>query len=334
MMRDHPYGEEIQVDFTGDTYMVQTFNGKIKCWIMVLSFPASYYTYGGIVTSQSTAETCRVIGDAVKYFGNIFPDLLYCDNASAMVTSHKGTSIVFNKNFKYFMTGLGVAVNAAPPRCPQHKSCVEESVKLVEIRVGKNEQFINGLTDVKTISDHSIVLQNYIECEINKKEFKKDALKTREFLFNTYEKPKLKHIHHIPEYIDDIRYMCVPASYHLSINEHWYSVPYQYIKSYVDVFVTNDLITIKYKGAVIAEHCRCDGIDQLRGPTGQHSWNICFRSIRNQLPEVKGSTVKKAFLNALKLWMRVYIFSVRTDCVLHRPMKQNIWPMQNPAAEP
>ena len=265
MMRDHPYGEEIQVDFTGDTYMVQTFNGKIKCWIMVLSFPASYYTYGGFVTSQSTAETCRVIGDAVKYFGNIFPDLLYCDNASAMITSHKGTSIVFNKNFKYFMTGLGIAVNAAPPRCPQHKSCVEESVKLVEIRVGKNEQFINGLTDVKTISDHSIVLQNYIECEINKKEFKKDVLKTREFLFNTYEKPKLKHIHHIPEYIDDIRYMCVPASYHLSINEHWYSVPYQYIKSYVDVFVTNDLITIKYKGAVIAEHCRCDGIDQLRG---------------------------------------------------------------------
>ena len=265
MMREHAYGEEIQVDFTGDTYMVQTFNGKIRCWIMVLSFPASYYTYGGFVTSQSTAETCRVIGEAVKYFGNLAPDLLYCDNAAAMVTSHKGTSIVFNKNFLHFMTGLGVAVDAAPPRCPQHKSCVEESVKLVEKRVGKNELFIRGLADVRTLSAHNVILQDYIEREINKKEFRKDAVKTRAFLFNTYEKPKLNRVRHIPEYIDDIRSMCVPGSYHLSINEHWYSVPYQYIKSYVDVFVTNDRITVKYRGAVIAEHQRCDGMDQLRG---------------------------------------------------------------------
>ena len=188
MMREHPYGEEIQVDFTGDTYMVQTFNGKIRCWIMVLSFPASYYTYGGFVTSQSTAETCRV-----------------------------------------------------------------------------NELFIRGLADVRTLSAHNVILQDYIEREINKKEFRKDAVKTREFLFITYEKPKLNRVRHIPEYIDDIRSMCVPGSYHLSINEHWYSVPYQYIKSYVDVFITNDRITVKYRGAVIAEHQRCDGMDQLRG---------------------------------------------------------------------
>ena len=163
------------------------------------------------------------------------------------------------------MTGLGVAVDAAPPRCPQHKSCVEESVKLVEKRVGKNELFIRGLADVRTLSAHNVILQDYIEREINKKEFRKDAVKTREFLFITYEKPKLNRVRHIPEYIDDIRSMCVPGSYHLSVNEHWYSVPYQYIKSYVDVFITNDRITVKYRGAVIAEHQRCDGMDQLRG---------------------------------------------------------------------
>ena len=111
---------------------------------MVLSFPASYYTYGSFVTSQSTAETCRVIGEAVKYFGNLAPDLLYCDNAAAMVTSrHKGTSIVFNKNFLHFMTGLGVAVDAAPPRCPQHKSSGAERLHhCISIHT---EEFLNHL---------------------------------------------------------------------------------------------------------------------------------------------------------------------------------------------
>ena len=93
---------------------------------------------------QSTAETCRVIGEAVKYLGNLAPDLLYCDNAAAMVTSrHKGTSIVFNKNFLHFMTGLGVAVDAAPPRCPQHKSSGAERLHhCISIHT---EEFLNHL---------------------------------------------------------------------------------------------------------------------------------------------------------------------------------------------
>ena len=81
-----------------------------------------------------------------------------------------------------------------------------------------------------------MILQDYIEREINKKEFRKDAVKTREFLFNTYEKPKLNRVRHIPEYIDDIRSMCVPGSYHLSVNEHWRTKPILFLLCFFSPF--------------------------------------------------------------------------------------------------
>ena len=85
LLQEFKYGEQLQADFTGDKYQLNTYRGMVSCWIFVLCFPASYYCYAGFVTSQSTEESCRVIGNAVRYFGNRVPRILVSDNAKAFV---------------------------------------------------------------------------------------------------------------------------------------------------------------------------------------------------------------------------------------------------------
>ena len=63
LLQDFKYGEQLQADFTGDRYQLNTYRGMVSCWIFVLCFPASYYCYAGFVTGQSeqpaSQSSCR-----------------------------------------------------------------------------------------------------------------------------------------------------------------------------------------------------------------------------------------------------------------------------------
>ena len=79
--QDFKYGHHVEIDFSGDSYMLNTFNGMQKCYLCVVTWPASYYTYAEFVTAQSTFESCRVFSNAVRYWGNRVPLFCICDNA-------------------------------------------------------------------------------------------------------------------------------------------------------------------------------------------------------------------------------------------------------------
>ncbi|MGN0914976.1 MAG: hypothetical protein ACI4NE_01300 [Succinivibrio sp.] len=64
--QNYPYGLYAELDFTGDQYELFTYNGRVRCWIMVVSFPASYYMQAQFVTAQSTAESCRVLSEVFR----------------------------------------------------------------------------------------------------------------------------------------------------------------------------------------------------------------------------------------------------------------------------
>lgn len=249
------YGEQMQADFTGDKYKLKTHNGEVECWILVLTFPASYYCYAGFVTAQSTMESCRVISDAIRYFGNRVPQIIVSDNAKCFVTSHQGSQYVLNRSFENFIADLGICFLPTPVRKPQDKSSVEYSVRLIQNCLKKNHI---SFDTADTIAGHSACLQRIVERFINQAPFRKDVIKTREFLFNNYERSCLKQISFIPEYMHECKTLIVPRSYHITVEEHRYSVPYQYIKKLVDVFLLDDHVLIKYQGKVIAKHLRND----------------------------------------------------------------------------
>jgi len=252
-----PYGVYAQLDFSGDKYELLTYNGRVSCWIMAICFPASYYVYAEFVTAQSTAESCRVIGNACRYIENRHPSVLVVDNARCWVNRHNGAEAVINENFAYYIQQLGMCAEACPVRHPQAKSAVESSIGLIERRLeAKRNEFSNNQ---RTISEHNKVLTGLVNSLINQAPFRKSSEKTREYLFKTHELPLLTVASKIPQYQGDGISMIVPQSYQIQINEHYYSVPYLYIGKRVDVYTSNDYIIVKYEGKEICRHLRTDG---------------------------------------------------------------------------
>ena len=258
-MQNFPYGEEMQVDFTGDSYELATPAGRLKCWIMVLAFPASYYVFAGFVTSQSTSESCRVLADAVRYLGNRRPAFLVCDNAKSWVISHKDSDVVYNSNFLAFTAALGLCLRAAFPRHPQAKSAVEASVGYVQNKIRNDPIFRKSLTESKTIDEHSRLLQELVQNQINKAPLRGDAEHTREYIFRQFEFPLLQPVSEIPVYYEEVFSINVPKSYHIAVKRHKYSVPSQYVSRTVEVYLSSGEVLVKCDGEVIARHQRTDG---------------------------------------------------------------------------
>ena len=263
-IQEFDYGMYAQLDYSGSKYRVSTYNGEIECWLMVMTFPASYFTFAGFVTSQSTAECCRTLAAATRYLGNRMPSILFCDNAKCWVTSHATSDVIYNPSFLAFTAEMGVGLMAAAPRHPQAKSAVEASVNRLQTIIDTDVDFRKSLTDVRTLADHSVCLQQFIEYRHNQAPFRKDAKKTRDYLFNTYEKHRLQHVKCIPEFYNEVKSVIVPRSYHVEINGHQYSVPYYLCHQTVEVYLTNDHVIIKHDKVVVAKHARTDGLDNAR----------------------------------------------------------------------
>ena len=258
-IQDFRYGEYVELDFSGDRYRVQTNNMTEDCWIMVFTFPASYYTFATFVSAQSTAESCRGIAEFVKYLDNRMPLILKCDNFKAAITSHRGSSIVPNASFQNFMRELGLAIEAAPVRKPQRKSSVEAAVGLIQTRCGKDPDFLKELQTLKTFADHCSFLQKQVDLRINQAPFRKDTQMTRENLFNAYERPRLMPVFKIPDYAEILKEVKVSPNYHVPVNGHLYSVPFTCIGSCVEPRLTPDAVIFYLAGTEVARHDRKDG---------------------------------------------------------------------------
>lgn len=257
--QDFPYGVYSQADFTGDKYQTYTYNGMLDCYIHVICFPATYWIYGELVSRQSTEESCRVVTDLCVYLGNRHPAILITDNALCWVMKHsKFAEAIINPSFANHMQMLGICVEAAPPYTPRQKSAAEHAVNMVQrLMLSFKDEF---RTNQRTLAEHNKKLQELINEHINRGTFRNSTTKTREYLFKTYELPKLASCQKIPVYEgDSLRPQKVKPFYHVIVNEHEYSVPYLYISKYVDIFLSVDYVTVKYEGKCIAKHLRSDG---------------------------------------------------------------------------
>jgi len=255
LAQDFKYAENVEIDFGGDKFRLNTFGGIKECCLCVIVWPASYYTYAEFVSAQSTVESCRVFGNAVRYFGNKVPVFCVCDNARSWVSTHIGKDVSINPAFEDFMTSLGICIDAAPPHRPQAKAAVEYEVRLTQDLVRKH---ITDFNQHKTLVEHSKHLMELVEKNINEGPFRKSIDKTRSFLFHKYEQPIARAVTYIPEFEGEYRSMTVPRSYLLEIEGHFYSVPYSCIKQQVDVYLTNDFVSIKHESIEIARHLRSD----------------------------------------------------------------------------
>ena len=86
-------------------------------------------------------------------------------------------------------------------------------------------------------------------------------------MFNEEEKYKLIPLRYPRYQLSEWKTAKVQPNYHIQVNRMYYSVPYEYVQSQVDVKITPDLIEVYFKEMRIASH------KVLRGDIGQYSTN-------------------------------------------------------------
>jgi transposase len=142
------------------------------------------------------------------------------------------------------------AVIPARVKKPKDKAKVESAVLIVErwiIAALRNHTFFN-------IGDLNRAIREKLE-DFNTRPLQKLKV-SRRHLFETIDKPAMKPLpEQRYEYADCKKYK-VNIDYHVEVDHHYYSVPYQLRGNVVDARITATTVELLFKGKRVASHPR------------------------------------------------------------------------------
>lgn len=285
MPQQHPYGEEIAIDYCGDVFGITQPDGSVaKYAVCVLAWAASNLVYSEFIPGQTTAATCEVIAHALQRW-QCAPRVLACDNAKSMVIKHGlGREPVFNASFSHYMSLLGISVMANNPRKPSEKSYVELSVRLVQDRVLKRMELAQT---VLYLSQANATLMDLVDREINAVGFRHNCTGTpRKELFDQNEKAAARKLGDvIPEYAEYIPYLKVDRTYCVAIGAHRYSVPWRHAGEAVQAELSGTKVRIYLDHKLIAEHQRDDSPGSSVKDDHMKPEHLAVQSKREEFPD-------------------------------------------------
>jgi transposase len=142
------------------------------------------------------------------------------------------------------------AVIPARPGKPRDKAKVENAVLVAErwlLAPLRNHTFFS-------LAQLNQALAKQRE-QINNRPFKK-LPSTRKELFDTIDKPAMKPLPAHPFEYSEWKKARVNIDYHVEVDRHYYSVPYQFAREQVDIRLTSTTVEVLFKGRRIASHKR------------------------------------------------------------------------------
>ncbi len=255
-------GEIMEADWAGDTLSIQerSTGEQLKVYIFVSALPHSQFFYAeGFLSMKSESWLVAHI-HTFEYFGGV-AEVLVPDNLKAAINTPSRSEPVLNDAYRELANYYGTTIVPARVKAPKDKPSVEGSVGYI------SRQIIASLRNYQCFSLTD--LNRKILEEVNKlndEPFQKRE-GSRRSVFNEEEKPKLIPLRYPRYQLSEWRTAKVQKNYHIQVNRMYYSVPYEYTQSQVNVKITKDLIEVYFKEMRIASH------KVLLGDIGQYSTN-------------------------------------------------------------
>jgi len=242
-------GQQIMVDYAGHTVDVtdQTTGEVRTAQIFVGILPCSGYTYAEATWDQKKVSWISSHVRMFNYFGGTARYLIP-DNLKSAVTKSGWNDLVLNRTYEDLADHYGVIIEPARPARPKDKSLAENAVKIVERRILfclRNHTFF-GLNELNA------KICELIE-ELNNRETKRMP-NGRTRIFDELERHELKSLPEKPYQYTEFKTQLVRQDYTISVDEHAYSVPYQYIRQKVDVKITEHMVSVYHNNNCIASH--------------------------------------------------------------------------------
>lgn len=251
MRQVHKAGEKMFVDFSGQTVpIVDRHTGEVKkAEIFVAVLGASNYTYVQAVWSQDLDNWIDCHTRAFELFGGAAA-LTVPDNLKSGVNKPCRYEPLLNETYHDMAEFYGTAILPARVRKPKDKPKVEVGVQVVQrwilARLRKRTFF--------SLAELQHAISELLEWANNKPFAKLDG--SRRSMFETLDKPALLPLPKGRYELARFKKARVHIDYHIEIDKHYYSVPYQLVKEEVEVRYTKTTVEVLNKGKRIASHPR------------------------------------------------------------------------------
>ncbi len=247
----HNAGEKLFVDYAGHTIPVHDpKTGKItNAQIFIATLGASNYTFAEASPSQTLPHWVKSHIHAFEFFGGV-PEVLVPDNLKSGVTHPSKYEPDINPTYNDMALHYGTAVIPARSRKPKDKAKVENAVLVAErwiLAALRNHTFFSLAELNKQIAQKLT--------ELNNRKFQKLDTTRRE-MFEKIDKPALSPLPFKKYEYAEWKKARVNIDYHIELDRHYYSVPYQLRKEQVDVRFTDTTVEVLFKNKRIASHRR------------------------------------------------------------------------------
>ena len=246
MRQTHRAGETMFVDYAGQTVpVVNRDTGELReAQIFVAVLGASSYTFARASWTQSLPDWIDAHCRAFTFFGGV-TDTLVPDNLKAGV--HEPD---LNPTYADMAAHYGVAVLPTRVAKPRDKAKVEVAVQVVErwILARLRHQTFFSLDELNRAIAELLV-------SLNERTFKK-LPGSRRSLFEQLERPALSSLPATPYVFATWKKVRVNIDYHIEVERHYYSVPYQLVKLQLDARISAHTVELFHRAKRVASHRR------------------------------------------------------------------------------
>ena len=259
MRQDHRAGEKLFVDYAGQTMpIVERNSGEVRdAQVFVAVLGASNYTYAEATLTQRLPDWIGSHVRAFAYFGAL-PAIVVPDNLKSGVHLAHRYEPEINATYAEMGKHYGVAIIPARSAKPRDKAKAENGVLVVERRILarlRNRTFFS-------LAELNSAIAELLEA-LNAQPFQKLPGSRRE-LFETLERPAMNPLPGRAYEYAEWKKVRVNIDYHVAIDKHYYSVPYQLVKAELDARIAANTVELFAKGKRVASHRRS-------GQAGRHT---------------------------------------------------------------
>jgi transposase len=250
MRQEHRAGEKLFIDYCDGLSFVDSFTGEIILTQLFLAvWGASNYTYAEASLSQTLPDWIRSHVHAFEYFQRV-PHVMVPDNLKSGVDKACKYEPEMNPTYTDMAEHYGCAVLPARPYRPRDKAKVEVGVLIAQrwiLAVLRHRTFFS-------LAEINVAIRECLE-RLNT-HLLRHAKKSRREMFETLDCPAALPLPLNPyEYAEWVKAR-VNFDYHLEVDDHYYSAPFQLLHQKLDVRQTATTIEVFHKGNRIAAHAR------------------------------------------------------------------------------
>jgi len=251
LRQDHRAGEKTFVDHAGDTIpIIDPATGQRRpAYIFVAVLGASNYTYAEATWTRNLPDWIGSHTRTLSFFGGA-TRIIVPDQWKAGVQKPCYWEPELNRTYQEWAIHNGVAIVPARPRHPRDKAKVEQGVQLVQrwvVAALRKRQFFSLAQVNEAIAE--------LIAKLNQRPFRK-LPGTRLEWYQKLDRPALQPLPQQPYIFAEWKKDRVRLDYHVEVDGHYYSVPYQLAQQPVEIRYTDTVVEVLYRGKRVASHAR------------------------------------------------------------------------------